>query len=270
MVRGNWFREAAEQFEHWTAELTDAEPPASVSVPQAVLLTEALELAALVQATWEPKEGLPGMKELEGSTDFGAQTIADIRELHGCILQTQARLALLRATPTSDPMAASLAQLKELRDALHFIATTGQHPELERQLEKVRDGSRTKRSHDVIALELEQTARLAHSYQAQLSALPGFGPEQIDLTFSMGNELRLAFITGRHGEREVQRLTELRGRFLALLLDRVGTARRAVRWVFRRHPEIAKLAAGDYHRQRRRQRSGATEPPPSGEQPSQG
>ncbi len=42
-----------------------------------------------------------------------------------------------------------------------------------------------------------------------------------------------------------------RNRLLALLVDRIGRARRALRFVFRHHEDIAKLASSDYQRRRR-------------------
>ncbi len=263
MGKGNWLREAEEQFERWTEELSGAEPPTSVSVPHSVLLTEALELAALVEACWEPKGGLPGMKELEGSIDFGARTVAEIRELHGCLLQAQARLALLRANPEPEPMADALQLLRELRDALQFLAATRQRPQIEATLDKIRETSGGSRSHCSVALELEVTASLAHDHLDELRVLPGFEATQIERAGALAVELRESIAVSRVGDREQQRLSELKGRFLALLLDRVGITRRAFRWVYRRHPEVAKLAAGDYHRQRRRERSGRSQPPPS-------
>jgi hypothetical protein len=83
--------------------------------------------------------------------------------------------------------------------------------------------------------------------------LPEFEPGFIDEALVVASRLRAQSAIKLSSAAVTQQMQELklRNRLLTLLTDRVARARRAARFVFRNHPELARQVGSAYERKRR-------------------
>jgi len=230
------------------------EPAATPPIP--VLLAEALDLAGVVAQVWEPVEGdepRPGLASAVATGAIPATLVTDLRELAVAVAHLHGEFRGAIAGPPPAPVERGRALRAELRNSLAFLFTDGARAAEAAAVARVAMSQAETASHDGLALCLEGLAIFADGYRAELGRLPGFDPAVIDEALRVAarlreqSSLRAAAAVNRHR----RAAHSARNRLLALLVDRVGRARRALRFVFRHHEDIAKLASSDYQRRRR-------------------
>ena len=236
------------------SEATRSEVDESPKLPIAAILGEAVDLTELAAAHLEPVEYkgqlLPGLSSLASSGRFSAVSIAELRELQIVASIINARLGNLIEQNQGITVEMATSVIRDLRSALSFLLDDGQDPEGETLLGRLREQEAASSSHDDIALVLEGYANLGEKYADELASLGVFDvtlPKQAK-DAAQGLRLRSAkVLTGESGRAQREALS-LRNRLVTALYDRMKATRRAIRYVFRDHPEIVNKAVSEYTR----------------------
>jgi hypothetical protein len=143
--------------------------------------------------------------------------------------------------------------LQELKASLEFLFDDGEHTVEDDKLLKISETYSNPTSQDVMAAALDAYWKLARDHREPLSSIGVFDVSLIDEALALSGKLRdrsgQALLAGETSG--VTRMLDERNRLLSLLLDRVQRVRRAARYVFRTHPELAKSFASGYERARR-------------------
>ena len=246
-----------ELIQRWAERTADYEEERS-QIPLPVLLGEAVDLAALVDAHFKPRivrgGSLPGLETVVAGGQVSAATSSELRELQLVIAAVHAQLTLLIEQAGQGPVERGEELEIELRSALSFLLEDGAHPTGEQQLARLRSEHLPIVTHDGLALALEGYAELADQNRAGLEAL-GFALALIEEARGVAQGIRQRSATrlaGQNVERQGEILA-LRNRLIAALYERIRNTRRAFRYVFRGFPQIIKKTQSEYERTRRRQ-----------------
>lgn len=231
--------------------------PLALRMPLADFLDEAVELAALVDQVVEPREvegqWLPGLSQVfvEGELPHW-ETASEMRELSLVVSEVLARQASRRSGHRATALLREARLLRsEWFSILEFL--------FERQGEEygvsfLREQRELARRQDLAAMRASFGA-LAPFVEAHCELLPqvGMAPEDAGAVRRMWERLdqhRRDTAQLEDRRREEQRV---RGALLRLLDERVSATRRAIRFVFRHHPDVLNKAQSDYARNKRRQ-----------------
>jgi hypothetical protein len=239
----------------WDAR-TEELPPERASVPLHVLLGDAVDLAAFVETHYEPVmvgEGLvPGLVSVAPETGITRETARELVELQRAIAYVHSEHGVRSDSIGADPLARADRIIAELRASLAFLLEGSGDVEGEHTLRRLREAARASRAHDAVAMVLEGYAALAARHERRLSAI-GVREGLLDDAIAEAHILRLRSanrIRGRATPRE-EDMVRLRNRLIAALNARLRLVRRAIRYVFREHPQLAAHAASGYSRMRR-------------------
>lgn len=249
-------REALEPLLRRWDEATSGLEPESPSVPIHVLLGDAVDLAAFVEAHYEPTlvsgKLRPGLSSVEAQSGITRATALELRELQAAISFVQSKIDARGPSAGEDPLREADRIVSELRAALSFLLEGGDAPEGAAALRRLREAYRGTRAHDAVALILERYAELGARH---LSALESIGVDRglLDGALAEARELRARSATRieRRASPDEPDLLVVRNRLVAALQARMRKVRAAVRYVFRAHPELARTATSAYHRARR-------------------
>lgn len=247
----------------WSA-LATHEPEVSPTLPILVFLSEAIDAGMLFNAYWEPtvqptRPPLPGFKGI--ATELVHENLGnEIAELHTAIAKVQSLYNKGVEEGAASPMVRAEFVMHEIKAGLEYAFDDGVDDKADAQLEKVSTLFATITNRDTMAGALESYAELAEEYRARLDGLAGFDPALLDEARTLAVVLRqqtgLALVS-----EQATAMTELvaeRNRLVGLLTDRVNRVRRAARYLFRAHPDIARKFSSGYQRTRRtRQRKAA-------------
>jgi hypothetical protein len=153
--------------------------------------------------------------------------------------------------------------LGELKRCLAFVADDGVQDDRDAELARLRESHSDASSHDALATSLEGFAYHANKFRERLAQVPEFDLAYVGEALAVANRLRQQSalkLSSREATNRREALA-LRNRLITLLRDRVNRTRRAARFIFRHHPDIAKLAGSEYERRRRaRYRTRAARP----------
>lgn len=248
--------------------LTVEEETVALNVPVAVLLGEAVDLAELAKAHLEPtKKGgqlLPGLNAVFSSGKFTAEMLDELHELQVAATSINARLRNLEDDEESVSVEDAEALVRELRSALGFVLEDSEFNEGEHALDRLRELEAESHSHDELAVVLEGYADLASKYASELGQLGDYSGELPEQAREAAQSLRLRSAMALTGEanRKREEMKSLRDRLLSALATRMRQTRKAMRYVFRDHSEVAYKAGSEYQREaKRRSRRKAAEPP---------
>jgi len=106
-------------------------------------------------------------------------------------------------------------------------------------------------SADNLAQSLNDYGTLAKPLADQLDGLGGFKASEIDEALEIADKLGQVSLTPTARSEAARDAKLLRDQLAHLLFDRVRLVRAAARFVYRNHPEIARLATSAYERRRR-------------------
>jgi hypothetical protein len=250
----------------WDARTSELAPERA-SVPLHVLLGDAVDLAAFVEAHYEPvvvgHALVPGLASVEPEIEITRETARELIELQRAIAYVHSEHGVRSDTMGANPLARADRILAELRASLAFLLEGSGDAEGEHTLRRLREAARASRAHDAVAMVLEGYVALASRYEPRLAAI-GVSEGLLDDAIAEAHVLRLRSanrIRATHGDEDMIRL---RNRLIAALNARLRLVRRAIRYVFREHPELASHAASGYSRIRRAASSSVTsasEPP---------
>ena len=237
----------------------------SSSLPITVLSGESLDLSFLIDENWEPITGStrrPGLKEALVSNLIDATIANDIRELNVAMTNTHAQFRSVTGAALEAPVDRAEFLLSEIRQCLEFLFDDGMDDERDAELARLSESHSNTSSHDALALSLEGFAYFGNRFREELGKLPEFDVAMLDEALEVANRLReqSAIELSSTAQDRQKQLLSLRNRYITLLTEKMNTARRAARFVFRNHPEVARLFSSSYERKRRaRSRARQTE-----------
>jgi len=250
-------------FAKWSARAAGV-PPSLPRAPIPVLVGEAIALSCFLEEQWEPVVGAsprPGLRLAAESGGLSATAIGDLRELAIAVAQAQARLDVLDVPVPEPPVARAQAVVSEIRQAPRYLFEAHDERDHLASYARLDEARHETSTHDGLALFLEGFALFANRFRDRLALLPGFDLAVLDEAIALGARLREQ--SGLVMHRPAPAAREARNRLLTLLFAQVADARRAVRFIFRSHPDVAQLAASDYNRQRRARSRGTAREDPS-------
>lgn len=181
-----------------------------------LLLGEASDLGSVVDHCWEPVAGKvprPGLKTAVGTGAIPETLAQDLRELAVLVSHTHNEYRVVSAYTLEAPGERGEFLLLEIRQCLRSVIDNEGNAEHQAEFDP--------------AL-LDEAIAVAQRLRAQSA---------MELSGAAADPQRTAL--------------SLRNRLLTLLVDRMNGARRAVRFVFRHHPEVVGLASSEYQRRRR-------------------
>lgn len=248
--------------EKWTAIAADVEPT-TPNAPMSVITGEAMDISFLLDKYWEPlttgKSPRPGIINAVNDGALEETIRTDLRELVVVICNTQAQYRAVTAETLDAPVERAEFLLSEIRQCLEYIFDDGVTDKQDAELARLTESHTDTSTHDALALSLEGFAYYANRFRERLSTLAEFDPAMLDEALVVANRLReQSGLKLSSDEREQQRIElNLRNRLLTLLDERVKRTRRAARFIFRNHPDIARLFGSSYERRSRARRRAA-------------
>jgi hypothetical protein len=149
-----------------------------------------------------------------------------------------------------------------MRSTLGWLFDDGQEDEKDSQLSNLSEDHDDATSQDALAAALYDYAELCDRHRSKIDGLGDFSAKLIDEARELGRALRehSAGPATRVPEPQMQSAHDLRNRLAGILHAKMLSARAAMRFVFRHHPEIAREAGSTYERRgRARRRQAAAE-----------
>ncbi len=239
-------------------------------IPLKTLQVEVLQVARLIENNWKTKrvqgKVRHGLESVAASGALSEATPSEIRELQLAVSEAQARYDQVLKDSSNAPLDQADVAISELKAGLSFLLEDGKHEDGAAQLAQLREVHASTDSMESIAMALEGYAELAERFKTELGALALFPLEIIDHSLQIARDLRERSIGHKTGSlvSDQREAIALRNRLLGAMMERVSSARRAIRYVFRDEPELLKEAGSDYQRAVRA-RSGQSEVAPSGQ-----
>jgi hypothetical protein len=244
-------------YQKWSV-LAVGVPEASFGAPAPVIFGEAVDVAMLFNAYWQPTTRtngppLPGFIGVAARSAITENTGGEIYELQAAAGKLHAEYAKAVQTPGGSPMVRAEFVLNEVRATLEFIFDDDEHTLVDDQLEKLASTHSAPTSQDTMAVALEAYVSLAEDHREELTGIQGFDVAMLDEARALAGALRTRSGQALIGDvtTGIADLLSERNRLVALLLDRVNRVRRAARYVFRDHPEVARKFTSAYQRSRR-------------------
>jgi hypothetical protein len=242
----------------WTAAamaLPESKTNNPLSLPIAIFLGEVVDLAREVEAHWEPREGLPGLRHNGGKLELDIKD--ELITLRRAVNEADARWLLI-VDPKTPRGALDLGRkiLRELVNALVYLLDDDIEEPADEQLAALKAShDDTSENPDVISKALYAYAKLADSLRSRLQELEDendeFSVAFIDEAFQLSEEIAKIPPGNIPPSPEANAALALRNRLLHLLDERAGRIRRAARFRYRNHPEIQKKFTSAYERRRR-------------------
>lgn len=227
------------------------------NLPWSVLMGEAADVARFVRNHWDPVEGDPRTAR-PGLSIVAARlplSVADeIEELKHLAETAQSAYLLASASPPSINVRPKAEKaLSELNRALDFLFDDDVDDERDKQLATLRETHADTGPHDALASALINYAALAETHRGGLCAIGGFNAAVIDDARTLAAELQKIPTPAERAQRgaESDKQRALRDGLTALLMERMRRVRSAARWVFRDHPDVARLSTSAFARTRR-------------------
>ena len=242
----------------WTP-LAAGVPETSPGMPVTVLAGEALDLSHFIQGQWEPVTGdkaRPGLKAALVGGLIEENIAQELSELIVAVSHTHAQFRAITAETLQAPVERGEFLLSEIRQCLEFLFDDGVNDVQDAELARLSESHTDTSSHDALALSLEGFAYYANRFRDRLAELPEFDPAMIDEALVVANRLREQSALKLSSEQQdrQKRALSLRNRLVTLLTERMSKVRRAARFVFRNHPDVARLANSGYWRRNRARR----------------
>ena len=243
--------------ERWARATVDVEET-TAHLPMAVLLGEAVDLAGIVEAYFQPSERngeqVPGLSSIAKTGAVSERTPEELRELAMAVGAVRSRIRKLVEASNRAEVEEAEDVLEELRATLSFVIDEEGDAQAEEQLARLGDDHKNADSHDEMALALQAYAELADEHQDKLALIGTFSAELPSRARGLAQALRQRSADQLSGQNAtaVQSAMRMRNRLIGALVDRMRTARKAIRFVFRKHPEIVRASTSSYERNRRR------------------
>ena len=235
----------------WTEEAMKQEEINPVNMPIDVFLLEADGMTRFIKLFWEPAEdgSRPGLSTVanqlaETTADDISSLVRACRTVHTRILWPEDLLADRKGL-----VKRARFLVDELSAACDFAADDGLPEPLDVALSEAKERANADDTVANLVQTLADYADIAASIQERLAALGDFDTAVIEEAKQLVEKLSEGGPPqpGRPSSPEI----DLRNRLLSLLVQQVRKVRAAVRYVFRRHPDIVRKVSSAYQRRKR-------------------
>ncbi len=238
----------------WLGRLDHVEP-AVLRMPLSQYLEEAQELSALMDRHLDPlnENGVdyPGLSRAFDEVTLTWETASEMRELVSVILALQARASSDRSAPGQPP---SLDEMRRVRaEWMSGLRYLFQQKKDESGLRVLRNLRREfkQQSRAAITQSLWDVLSVASDHIDELARF-GLAHEQMDHARRLPEQVQREFGRFADARRAASSALSTRNQLIRLLDDRVNSARRAFRFVFRGYDDVLDKAQSDYARTRRK------------------
>ncbi len=229
------------------------------NLPIHVFLAEATDVATFHQMFWESstrnRVSLPGLKSamIKGVPSLlGPSTGEEILSLQRAAHELRTRHQVAAGLSVPGPAERGRRILAEIQAVLAYRFDDGVLEPADAHLAKIdADHANDPDSHDALALALEDYARFGKLHRETLDGLGEFSAALLDEALVVADEVRRLPSAPALATPDAKAALALRNRFFTLLAQRVSAVRAAARFVFRDHPDIARLATSAYGRRRK-------------------
>lgn len=270
-----------------TAASLDASEVSS-TLPVAVLTGESVDVAKFVRARWLPVRDAttkavvtPGLSSAVRA-DQKPTAFAAVPTLHEGIAQeiltlralvqeahTEALLSAKSSGDAAHPRFEAETLAADLRGAAESYLDDGVETDEDAQLRAVNDAHANDPStDDALAGALDDYATFVETLLPGIDGYADFSASWITRARELSAALRVAPAVGGGAVRAPNPLVDVRNRLGTLLLRRMTLVRAKARFVFRKHPAVAREATSAYQRRRRtalrRAKKAAAKPPKNG------
>jgi len=245
--------------ERWTDEArTIPREQAASKMPIHVQTSEAVDLSKVVVRYWaaemDSRTGAvvrPGLESL--GERLPATTAEDLLSQQRALQEAQTAYLLAAGQRATDPEPRARFVFRELVLALKFLFDDGVEDQKDAHLASVQAShARRPNTTYAFAMDLQSHATLAQAHEAELKGLGGFDvaliPEAFELTAALRSKPTIARV---YADPRPQEALRLRNQLSALLARTVSNTRRAIRFVFRNHPEVIRESTSAYERRKR-------------------
>ncbi len=222
-----------------------------LNVPLYACLGEAQDTARYFDEHYEAdkKAGRPGFASAGLPRDLGEQIEALVHEVS---LANSAYHKAIDPKIDASKLERAAFLLDEIGAAMEFLLDDGVEDDDDRRLANVQGAHKDDPfTADALALALEDYANLAEDYEKRLDGLGDFDVALLAEARALAKELRAMPPSNPAASAASKTALGFRNRLLQLLDQRVRRVRAAARYVFRRHPELARQAGSAYERKRR-------------------
>ena len=245
--------------ERWIREARAIAPDqTTIRLPLHALLAEAVDIAKTVAKYWDTvTEPDTGQVVRIGLDSLGARLPAsmagDLLSLREAVQQAQSAYLLASEQRVSAPTDRARFVLGELTATLEYLFDDGVEDEKDAQLAAAKAShAQHPETMDALAAQLEDYAAIAKEYEKDMDGLGGFDARLIQEAVELARTLRDQPATAQHAP--VTKAAEamlLRNQLAALLFRKIAICRNAIRFVFRRHPDVVREAASTYYRKKK-------------------
>jgi hypothetical protein len=240
--------------------------------PVFVMIGEAHDLAALAVRYWKTKHA-PDQTILEPGLELAGAKLGE-----NFVDQLRSVAEALQQAHSAHLLTAGLSGRKELMDRGNFVVgelkavlewtfDDGVEDENDLRLARVQtEHEKDPETPDALAGELRDYAALAEEHRPTLEGLGGFQTSLIDEATKLAEQLRALPAEPKQDAARLQNqeALDLRNRVGTMLHQRMSLLRAASRFVFRHHPQLARLFTSSYERKKRAAaRRAARQNPPS-------
>lgn len=221
------------------------------SVPFSQFVFEARGVATFLRNKLkaDKKTGRPGLNE--AGSEMNLELADEIDALADAVVGARS-LHTRTVDPKADPSKIERAEeiVNELHAVLEYHLDDGTEDEHDARFANVVNAHKdTPDSGADYAIALREYADLAEMYVDEIAGKGGFDPKLITEAKKLSNELLAGPIPQPSPEGAIA-LTK-RNRLMQLLDRRVRLVRAAAKFVFRKHPDIARMTSSTYERTRR-------------------
>jgi hypothetical protein len=245
-------RKTTTDYDRW---LSEAQALGAVTnplkVPYVVALEEAGTAAAFLEARWEPKGEIPGLRSVKKR--LPRSTADDLRSLVRATQDAQTRLLFIVDPVVVDRGERARFLVDELESALEFLLDDDDEEPADAQLAQLKefhaqDGERS----SALSQALRDYGNLAKSLRKRLvEDDEAFDEAWIDEALKLADQLAESPAPGEGTGAQAADATLVRNQMLTLLTQRVALVRRCAARVFRRQPEIVREVMSAFERRRR-------------------
>lgn len=235
------------------AALALTEVRSSFGAPIHVLLGEAIDMVRFCRDYWQPvpdgELARPGL--CESSSRLPESTADDLLLLQEALHTAHTEYLLTVPALQAGLRGRAELVLSELVAAVEWLLDDGQRDDCDQQLASLRqEHAQHTNGIDSLGLQIADYAALASQLRPRLVGLKGFNMSVIDDAHHLARELRQISHDVASTE-PTARALDLRNRIATLLTDRMALVRSAARFVFRNHPNIARLTSSTFDLRRR-------------------
>ena len=243
---------AGPSIERWRAEAQRIVEPAGLRVPFRTLLGESVEVAKFFGQYYQPTDSRPGLSS--AGAKLPSSTDEDILSLRDAVqdAETAYQLVVEPKVDTEALKGRGTEVLNDITATLEWYLDDGVETDEDVQLANLKSAhANDTGAADDLAQALHDYATLSRPMAGALGGLGDFDAAEIDEALEIADKLGQVSLTPNARSEKAREAKLLRDQLSCLLSEKIRLVRSAARFVFRKHPDIARQATSAYERRRR-------------------